>query len=153
MKGKLVSLAVCVAAAVLGGCVQAPPPPSFSVASPEEGAAFAPGATIPLELNFENFTLEAPADSTAKVRGRLHESEDPAHQGEHEVMAHEGHYHIYLDNARGADEHVIGWTNSVEFTLPESLTPGAHSLYIELRDSDHTPIGVNVVWPFQCVEP
>jgi len=151
-------LALGSAGLLLAGCMQEPPPPTVNVASPAEGSAFAPGEAITLELHVENFALLAPADHDAAAKGAAtaHENGEAEHEAEHmevTVVASEGHYHIYLDDARGSDEHVTAWTHEVDVPLPADLAVGTHLLRIELRDNHHNEIGVESTWEFECVEP
>ena len=55
--------------------------------------------------------------------------------------AREGHYHVYLDDAAGDDEHLTSWDAQGEYQLPSDITEGAHSLRFELRDNNHAIVG------------
>lgn len=138
----------------LSGCIQAPPPPTVAVASPAEGTAYPPGGTITLSLVVTNFELTDPDAAAAKGLTR-HDNGDADHAADHASMeyARQGHYHIYLDQASGSDDHVTAWTESVDVPLPADLAAGEHTLRIELRDNEHNPVGVETTWTFVCVEP
>ncbi|MCB0329884.1 MAG: hypothetical protein KDD70_09475 [Bdellovibrionales bacterium] len=182
------------------------------VLSPSEGAMFAPGAEIQLQLETENFMLAVPFNLRALLRhgvssdsaelealeqaaidqgyveashdhsdeeghsdeeedvtddhsvGETSESEE-SHEHEHgtdadhshdsDAMNHtadEGHYHIYLDDASGTDAHLTAWTTEVTYQLPEGVSPGTHSLRIELRDNSHVLVGAETVFFFEIEE-
>lgn len=62
-----------------------------------------------------------------------------SHSGnETNPLARNGHMHVYLDGASGADAHITTWSYITEVKLPEDLAPGMHSLRLELRDDTHT---------------
>jgi hypothetical protein len=53
-----------------------------------------------------------------------------------------GHYHIYLDTTDDAADHITAFSDPLEFVLPADIEPGAHTLRISLRATDHHEIGV-----------
>jgi hypothetical protein len=56
-------------------------------------------------------------------------------------FAIEGHMHIYLDGGAGSEPHITSWSYATPLTIPADLAPGTHSLRVELRDNEHTPVG------------
>lgn len=49
----------------------------------------------------------------------------------------QGHYHVYLDDAAGADYLVKGITPEVSVTIPAATTAGAHALTVRAVANDH----------------
>lgn len=153
MNRRICALGLSTAAVVAacGGCTgDAAPMPDVTIESPATGTEFAPGETVTLVLAFDHFELTDPnlvTDETKAIVAVL------GHAAEEHANVQEGHYHVYLDDADGDDEHVTAWTHSVDYTLPEDLTEGAHTLRVNLRDNGHSDLGINAVVQIICVLP
>jgi len=95
--------------------------PAVQVVSPVTGSTFAIGVASPLRLAVMNFTLQdfngSPPDGPDR-----------------------GHYHIYLDNADGADYLVAAFATDPSITIPVGTSPGMHSLRVSLRRNNHDPL-------------
>jgi hypothetical protein len=130
--------------------------PSVRISNPSDDQTFVAGSTIDLELQTENFQLGAPLDSVSGASGghggagthnaghmaQLQESSDIPGSGD-------GHYHIYLDEARDGDPHITAWSYSPSYQLPEDIESGFHTLRVELRDNEHASLGIEDVLFFQ----
>ena len=124
----------------------------------------------PNEVDIE--ALAEAAEAAGIVEVHPHSEGEPAHShGEEEMHMHEegghdmddghahddnslhgdakeGHYHIYLNDAAGSDPHVTAWSSVAEFTLPEDIPAGNHSLRFELRDNTHVKVGAETIFFF-----
>ena len=54
-------------------------------------------------------------------------------------QAGHGHYHVYLDGAKGGNYLLAGAKLSVLLKIPASTAPGPHTLRCALSDNGHTP--------------
>lgn len=112
--------------------------PSVHIASPNHRQRFAPGALVPLQLLFNNFSLHEPGDHSGMGH---HEHMDDAHGGDHSKV-YEGHYHVYLDTDDDTAEHLTAWDTDYYYQLPDDIAPGAHTLRVSLRGTDHHALNV-----------
>lgn len=121
---------------------------SLRILSPAGGEQFSPGASVPYELEVGAVMLMEPGDpsahlSTMNASGEMDEHMMEIDEGAHSTDDYQGHYHVYLDDKTGTDEHLTAWTKSGVFKLPDDIVPGLHSLRFELRDNQHVPyIGI-----------
>ena len=76
--------------------------------------------TVTATVDVTNFVLEAPVG----------QPNQPGH----------GHYHIYLDQASGADYLVANQTHTIPVQIPQGTTVGAHTLKVTLGENDHAPL-------------
>lgn len=79
------------------------------------------GSAIKLSISTMRFTL------------------DQAAMGAENVAGH-GHYHVYFDDATGADYLTAGGSPSVDITLPVDAAAGMHKVHVVLMNNDHTPV-------------
>ena len=93
--------------------------PSVTIAS-DKTTAFR-GDTITLTVRVFNFILDATLKGQANAAGI-------------------GHYHIYLDDARGGDYMATSVEPTVQVQLPVTISDGTHILKVVLRNNDHSPI-------------
>ncbi len=112
------------------GCSSAPAAaPAISITSPQNGATIT-GSSIPVTVSVSNFNV-VDKQGQASVAG-------------------EGHVHFYMDvspipsdpakpaipaDAKAAWAHVSG--TSYTFT---NVTPGTHTITVQLANNDHTPV-------------
>ncbi len=111
------------------GCSSAPAAPSVAITSPQNMAALT-GSSIPVTVSVSNFNV-VDKQGQASVAG-------------------EGHIHFYMDvspipsdptkpaipaDASAAWAHVSG--TSYTFT---NVTPGSHTITVQLVNNDHTPV-------------
>jgi hypothetical protein len=89
-----------------------------SVTATVSPTSVAAGGDVTVTVSTENFVLEAPTGQ--------------ANQAGH------GHYHIYLDD--DTDYLVADAQASVSVTIPDTTTPGAHTLRVELYNNDHSEL-------------
>ncbi len=108
--------------------------PSVHVDTPEHRQIFEPGALVPLELLFNNFTLHEPGEHGDA-------GHHDAHGGDHSQV-YEGHYHVYLDTDDDDAEHLTAWDANYFYQLPEDIAPGLHELRVSLRGTDHHALGI-----------
>ena len=112
------------------------PSAEVSIIQPVAGDSFAAGETLTLEFSFKHFDLMPP-----EAHGHDDGSEHHEPQGDHDSVTM-GHYHIYLDTDDDAADHVTDWSNPLDYTLPEDIEPGSHTIRISLRAPDHHAVGV-----------
>ncbi|MBS1270729.1 MAG: hypothetical protein MAG794_01695 [Gammaproteobacteria bacterium] len=79
------------------------------------------GDTITLQIEVENFTLDA---------GRAGD----------ENQSGVGHYHVYWDDASGEDFIAMGAEPSLRLQVPEDATDGSHKITVSLRNNDHSSL-------------
>lgn len=97
-----------------GGEEAIPSAPSLAILSPQAGQTVS-STTVEVQLRVTGFNL-------------VNKLGQPAQEGE-------GHYHYWLDQKTGTG--TPGYTST--FTLT-NLTEGQHTLWVELRNNDHTPL-------------
>jgi hypothetical protein len=93
-----------------------------SVSATADPTAVVPGGEVTVTVSVDNFILEAPSDTN--------------------VDGH-GHYHVYLDDASGADYLAADFAASVVITIPAETPLGAHTLKVTLQENDHSPLGIS----------
>ncbi len=109
--------------------------PTVWIESPSYRQRFAPGALVPLQLVFNNFSLHEPGEhADAAV-------DADEHGGDHSSV-YDGHYHVYLDADEDAAEHMTAWDSSYFYKLPDNLPAGRHTLRVSLRGTDHHALGI-----------
>lgn len=141
-------LAAAIGLGVIAGCSEeSPPPESTDAESPakevqdkataegkEDGAAspiamtvtadkthaVQPNDEIRIELTVEGFVLDG-----AKIGA--------------EAQPGAGHYHVYLGSSDGKPLLVSGDSSAV-VKVPADVTDGTHTLRIQLRNHDHSPL-------------
>lgn len=94
------------------------PVPAIEITSPENGTVIE-GTTLELEVEVTDFILSASAVGEANMAG-------------------EGHYHIYIN-----DDLVGPYTDLM--VMLEDLPAGDHVLKVELKNNDHSGIGVEAM--------
>jgi len=82
--------------------------------------AVQPGDEIGITVSVEGFTLDAANIGAEAVPGR-------------------GHYHVYFGGSEGEPLLVSAHANAV-VKLSDDVTDGTHSLRIQLRENDHSPL-------------
>lgn len=134
--------------AMVAGCSEesAPPEPAKTessapapAAEPRESAAMAP---ITLEVTADKTHAVQPEDEiriTVSVQGF---ALDGAKIGA-ESEPGSGHYHVYLGDTEGTPLLVSADVSAV-VTVPADVTDGTHSLRIQLRNHDHSPLELPV---------
>jgi hypothetical protein len=95
-----------------------------SVSATAANTSVVAGSAVNLQIDAENFTLEAPVDQ-------------PNADGH-------GHYHVYLDNATGGDYLAADASASVAVTIPAATSAGAHTLKVQLFNNDHSALSPEV---------
>ncbi len=87
---------------------------------------------------------------TSMEEESVHDTSDGHSHDDSSTHPHatEGHYHVYLNAAADSDEHTTQWVTSLDYTLPEDLPAGSHSLRFELRDNDHVKVGAETIYFF-----
>jgi len=78
------------------------------------------GDVVQASITVENFVLEAPAGQ-------------PNEDGH-------GHFHVYLDGAKGTDYLIADQSPTVDLTIPADTAPGPHTLRISLGENSHAPL-------------
>ncbi len=90
------------------------------------------------------------ADDILTTTSDDHAEDEHSHDSaETNPDATEGHYHVYLDDATGADSHSTLWTTTGTFEIPADTANGTHSLRFELRDNNHVKVGPEAVLFFE----
>lgn len=89
---------------------------SFEIVSPPEGESV-PGPSITLVFEAQDLTIQSPGGAN---------------------NPNQGHFHIFVDG--GTDYAVV---NEATYTL--TLSPGEHTVRVELRNNDHSPFSPEVV--------
>ena len=82
--------------------------------------AVQPGDEIGITVSVEGFTLDAAGIGAEAVPGR-------------------GHYHVYFGGSEGEPLLVSADANAV-VKVSDDVTDGTHSLRIQLRENDHSPL-------------
>ncbi|MGA1872051.1 MAG: hypothetical protein ACMUHY_00130 [Thermoplasmatota archaeon] len=100
--------------------------PSISIVSPENGTTL-DGNVLDLEVQVSDFILNSTAMGGSNMPG-------------------EGHYHIYIN------DELEGPHTNLTVSLSE-LPPGEHVLRVELRNNDHTPLGVDAMFMIHFTVP
>ncbi|MCC6747758.1 MAG: hypothetical protein IT371_08885 [Deltaproteobacteria bacterium] len=87
------------------------------------------GDKVRLTITVTNFALVDPEKNT-------------------EVKTGEGHYHVFLDDRRGAYL-ALGFKGEIEVDIPRTTQQGKHDLIVALVQSNHTlhPSGAHAVVP------
>ncbi len=114
-----------------------------------DGGGEAPDADVgngPTVLMTAQGTSDCGATITAAVTVTDFVLEEPAGQANQEGH---GHYHIYLDDATGADYLTVDFDASADVPIPIAAATGPHELRVELANNDHSPIGVSGTAPLE----
>ncbi|MDE0460193.1 MAG: hypothetical protein OXI15_23135 [Chromatiales bacterium] len=82
--------------------------------------AVQPGDEIRITVNATGFVLDGAKTGTGAESGS-------------------GHYHVYLGDARG-DPLLVSAEGSATVKVPADVTDGTHSLRVQLRNHDHSPL-------------
>jgi len=96
-------------------------PPTLTIDMPTPGQTLVAAGGYEIDVTVTNFTWQNPF------------------QGSPPSIPTAGHYHVYLDSDL-TDYIAVGYADKSMFTLPGTVTSGAHTLTINLRESDHTEI-------------
>lgn len=126
--------------------------PSLEISAPTAGASFAPGETFTLALELDNFMLVPPeshaGDHTGDHDASMGDDMDSQGMDDHGMnngdhsQVNMGHYHVYLHEPDDDAPHVTNWEPTIEYTLPEDITPGGYILRVNLRAPDHHALGI-----------
>jgi hypothetical protein len=103
-----------------GGEPQGGAPGEVAVEMTVDPTTMPAGAVVQATITVQGFVLAAPTGQ-------------PNEDGE-------GHFHIYLDAAKGIDYLVADQSETVQLTIPDDTTPGAHTLRISLGENSHAPL-------------
>ena len=130
--------------AMVAGCSEesAPPEPAKT-----ESSAPAPAAEPQESETTPSITLEVTADKTHAVQPEDEIRITVSVQGfaldgtkiGAESEPGSGHYHVYLGDTEG-NPLLVSADASAVVTVPADVTDGTHSLRIQLRNHDHSPL-------------
>lgn len=115
------SIAAFVALLALAGCgAPAAPTPKITITKPTDGTKFpligAANVDIPVEFTAANFMYVDPSSTSGLP------------------VAGQGHAHLFVD--AGGNYVDKGWSP----LTAKGLTQGMHTLRVDLRNNDHTPV-------------
>ncbi|MBK06567.1 MAG: hypothetical protein CL920_29465 [Deltaproteobacteria bacterium] len=79
------------------------------------------GDTIKLSIEVKNFQLDKNKMDSSNQSGT-------------------GHYHVYLDDKKDTDYFAADAAATLDFKVPSDITEGKHTLRVELRNNDHSPL-------------
>ena len=71
-----------------------------------------------------------------------HSGSDHAADSDDHSQVFSGHYHVYLDTDDDDAPHLTAWDDNYYYQLPDNITPGIHTLRVNLRGGDHHPLGI-----------
>lgn len=130
--------------AITAGCSEESAPPESADA---ESSAPAPGATPQKSEAATSITLEVTADKTHAVQPGDDIHIEVSVEGfvldgtkiGAEAEPGSGHYHVYLGNP-GEKPLLVSADASAVVKVPADVNDGTHSLRLQLRNHDHSPL-------------
>ena len=137
-------LAGLIVLATIAGCdEEASTPESADTKNSTDSSSVAPkasdaGAALTLEVTADKSHAVQPGDEiriTVSVEGFIL---DGASMGA-EAVPGSGHYHVYLGSSEGKPL-LVSADASASVHVPGDVTDGTHSLRIQLRNHDHSPL-------------
>jgi len=115
--------------------------PTLYLESPTYRQRFSAGDLVPLKLVLNNFELHDPGQHDHDD-AQMHADSEHTMDSDDHGQVYTGHYHVYLDTDEDDAEHLTAWDDSYYYQLPDDISPGLHTLRVNLRGSDHHALGV-----------
>ena len=141
-------LAAAIGLAVTAGCSEESAPPASTGAGESatgaqdagSGESTGTGAAFPITITVTADKTHAvqPSDEI-RIEASVEGFELDAEKIGADAQPGEGHYHVYLGSA-GGEPLLVSADPSAVVKVPADVTDGTHTLRVQLRNHDHSPL-------------